>query len=495
MTDLYFGGAEVPSWRKVLREEEVSHVSLSFMGLRRRVKFSQPWIIAEKFEPHQHIFLDSGAYTVNRAGEEKYTLDDLREIAAQYMAFVEQNIDGIDFASEFDALALGQEWIEAQRRDFWSLLPPEKFMPVWHEEQGLSELERLCQQYPRVGVTQVALGERSLVPTLNNLVRDYGTRLHGVAMTKTDMIEAVDWASVASLSWISPGQYGDTIIWTGRELKRYPKKMKDQARKRHRTYLTEQGFDAEAIAADDSAEVIRLSLWSWQQFMRSLKRNVSVPSDVDPVTAAELALFGDIAEDGPSRVDGTPSEKRKSSPTPVRIREANKVFPTMGIATLTERAADGTETTSDLVKVSSVTLRACNNCFLSAKCPAFEPDASCAFKMPVEIKTKDQLMAVQNSLIEMQTQRVMFARAAEELEGGYPDPNLSQEIDRLQKIVAKKVELESDSFSVKFEASGRGNPAGGAGIMSRLFGPAAGEQARSLPAPIPSDDVIVGQAL
>jgi hypothetical protein len=89
----------------------------------------------------------------------------------------------------------------------------------------------------------------------------------------------------------------------------------------------------------------------------------------------------------------------------------------------------------------------------------------------------------------MQTQRVLFGRMAEELEGGYPDPNLSSEMDRLQKMIKIKTELEQDSFSVKFEA--KGTSPGQMGLMSRLFGRDAGEQAQALPAgPVAADTVI-----
>ena len=59
-----------------------------------------------------------------------------------------------------------------------------------------------------------------------------------------------------------------------------------------------------------------------------------------------------------------------------------------------------------------------------------------------------------------------FARFAEELNGGYPDPNTSQEIDRLFKIVKQLKELEENKefvrMTVERQTSG--------GVMSALFG-------------------------
>lgn len=493
MTALYFGGAEVSSWRKMLSESDVSHVALSYMGLRRKVKFARPWLLDEKFPAGQKIFLDSGAYTVNQdtAGE-KYTQRDLKDIGEAYMGFVLQNIDRVEMVSEFDSLALGLPWIRDQREDFYDSLPEGKFLPVWHADWGLKELEALSERYKRVGVMQTALDGRNLVPTLNGLVRKYGTHLHAVAMTSPGLMSEVQWGSVASTSWISPAQYGDTIIWTGRELKRYPKKMKDQARMRHRTYLRDQGFDTEKIEADDTNEVLRLSLWSWQRLVESIDQTTAAPEVV--ATSPERA-DGDFAETGDPLVVTTPSEMRKSVATTTQRRETT-LLPIMGVNTLTEKVVgpDGqpVEESRSLITVRSQSQRLCDSCFLADKCPMFQPASNCAYEIPVEVKTKDQMSALQNGLIEMQTQRVLFARMSEEISGGYPDPNLSSEMDRLQKMIKTKTELEQDGFSVKFEAKGRGGSDGG-GILQRMFGAQPEQTARALPATIKADAIAASQ--
>jgi hypothetical protein len=484
---LYMSGAEVPSWKTLLADTGVEHVSLSFMGLRRRVKHTDKWLLAEKFPANQKIFLDSGAYTVNTADDDRYTVSQLRDIAAAYIIFVQANIDRVEFASEFDCLALGPAWIKAAREDFWDDLPEAKFLPIWHAESGLEELDHLCQKYARVGIHQTALGERNLEPTLKALVRQYGTQLHGVAMTKPAVMAAVPWASVASLSWMSPSQYGDTIVFTGKELKRYPKKYKDQARKRHRTLFTSNGFDAQKIEDDDRDEVLRLSIWSWQQLMLHLDRGEvvtnqpNVPDESNAEVPGDAVVMPDTAVRNAITTAVVP-EKRPTTTLPV-----------MGLDILREKyidVEDGETKERDvsLIITRSSSMRVCDSCFLSAKCPAFLPGSNCAYDIPITIRTKDQMQALQNSLIDMQSQRIMFMKMAEDLEGGYADPNLSSEIDRLQKMIKIKTELEQDMFSVKFEAKGTN---GQAGIMSRLFGREAGEKARSLPQEISADKLLV----
>lgn len=488
--ELFFCGAEIGTWRNLLYDNDVRHVSMSYMGLRRRTKFTRPWVISEHFKEDTHLFLDSGGYTVNsEKGQDAYSTRDLKEIAAAYMAFISDNIDAVEFVSEFDASVLGQEWIEAMRTDFYDDLPDDKFMPVWHGDLGIDVLDNLCQRYARVGVPQVALGGRNLVPELNKLVRRYGTKLHGIAMTKPNDMAAVSWSSVASTSWLSPSQFGDTQVWVGNELKRYPKKYKDQARKRHRTLFNNIGFDAQKIEDDDRTEVLRLAIWSWNRLMDSL-------NDKERVTRLPDSPESDGVSSDAVPVDRPNETADNGVTTPgkaIAPRErARQGLPIMGLDTLKESYVEAGETKErdvPLVKIRSQSMRVCNGCFLATKCPAFEPGSNCAYDIPITIRTKDQMQALQNSLIDMQSQRVFLMKMAEDLEGGYADPNLSSEMDRLQKMIKIKADLEQDSFSVKFEAKGKQRA--DMGVLSRLFGQDAGRQARELPAgPVQADNVI-----
>lgn len=473
---LYFGGSEIPGHRNMLADAGVTHVALSYMGLRRRSKFVKPWVVAEKYPEHQQIFLDSGAYTVNRAEEDAFSQKELLDIVEHYVGFVAENIDRIAMFSEFDAMPLGPAWIKGMREEFWNHFPADKFLPIWHAEYGLDHLYNLAKQYPKVGVPQVALGDRNLGPVLNSLVNDFGTHLHGVAMTKTAEMQSIKWSSVASTSWLSPSQYGDTIVWTGKELKRYPKKYKEQARKQHRTLFTNAGFDAEKIEKDDTTEVLRFTIWSWQQLVDSIERHqgrgvvTSPPETADP----------DNAETDEGAV-GTPTGELRNSVSTRPARERRNL-PVLATAQVQATEPDAPDT--DVVRARGQSMRVCDTCFLKAKCPAFEEQATCAYDIPVEIRTKDQIKAMTEALIEWQFQRVAFMKMTEDMEGGYADPNLSKEIDRAMMLVAKKNEMEQEGFSLTINAKQSGQ----AGTISRLFGRDAGEQARALEAPVQVPD-------
>lgn len=496
---LYLAGAEVPSHRKLLVEANAPHVALSFLGLRRRVKFARPWLLADKFHDSASVFVDSGTYSVNNRAEDAHSQRDLRDLAEAYRDFVLANLDRVEFVSEFDALPLGRNWIEDQREQWSAVVDRDKFMVIWHPDWGIGALQEMAGTYGRIGVPQTALGGRNLVPLLNSLVHEHGIKLHGVAMTKVDQMSAVAWHSVSSTSWISPQRYGDTIVWTGKELKRYPKDYKEQARKRHRVLFERIGLDAQKIEDGDATEVLRLSMWSWRELEDDINRHLGQPSaDRDP----DPTVFGVEEATTPGNEDTdpkTPSGSRAvDAPDPetgngLSTRESRSTvpIPVMGVGTRQSKVVNDQGVEEDVevsvIGVRSESTRVCDSCFLASKCPQHEPGNNCAYDIPIQIKTRDQFKALQDALIEMQTQRVLFMRFSEELEGGYADPNLSSEMDRLNKMIKQKHEIDEGVFSLRMDVKGSG---GGPGMLARLFGDEASERARALPEPVSADRAI-----
>ena len=153
-----------------------------------------------------------------------------------------------------------------------------------------------------------------------------------------------------------------------------------------------------------------------------------------------------------------------------RDASETRTLPVFSINTKTvlDRDSDGRDLIRDvpIIETTHTSLRQCDTCFVAANCPAFKPQNACAFNLPVEVKTKDQLKGLLNAIIEMQGARVAFARFAEELNGGYPDPNTGQEIDRLFKIVKSLKELEENKEFVKLTVERQTS----GGVLSALFG-------------------------
>jgi hypothetical protein len=191
---------------------------------------------------------------------------------------------------------------------------------------------------------------------------------------------------------------------------------------------------------------------------------------------SDTPLLSGLGEIGEYLSDNNDLDMRKNSeveePKKVIERDPNEVtsLPVFGykMKTVVETDDDGNDVLKDVPMVQStgVSLRQCDTCFVASNCPAFKPQNTCAFNLPVEVKNKDQLKALLNAVIEMQGARVAFSRFAEELNGGYPDPNTSQEIDRLFKLVKGMKELEENREFIRITAERQSS----GGVLSAIFG-------------------------
>ncbi|MFI7083819.1 hypothetical protein ACIBUR_09455 [Streptomyces anulatus] len=458
----YYAGTEIPSHRTLCAEQHVSHVGLSYMGLRRRVKFSKPWTVEAHYPPEQSVFLDSGCHTLNRPGVE-VTTEEIQAIADHYDQFVEGNVDRIQAYVEFDALPMGRDWIEARRQH----LDPEKAIVVWHEEWGVDTLKRMADQYPYIAVGQGTCGDRDIIPLLRTLGRE--VRLHGMGFSSPPLMLSADWYSVSSTTWLSAAQHGETFIWAGTEMKRYPARYKGQARKRHRTLIAGAGFDTDLIDADDASENLRLSLWSWRHQIDHITQRhgkgvtgtaeTGEPANAENPAGAVAVKAENSGNEGATR---PPSERVK------------KLLPGIETEEFTHRYNDPEtgerkQRTERRINVVDANVRTCDGCFLAKKCPEYQPGESCAYEMPIRVKTKEQYIALLDSMITMQAMRVFSMRMSEEVEGGYADPNLSAEMDRLAKYVKIKAEIEEAGFTFSMKMQSKDNAE--VGLISRLFGP------------------------
>lgn len=468
---LYLAGTEIPAYRSLLAQEGHTTVALSYWGLRRRTKFTKPYDLAEKFGDEAEILVDSGCHSINSKPNTDLSDAELHDIASHYYdVFIAQNIQRLAYFVEFDAHQLGHEWIREQRSRLDA--DRDKAIVVWNPETGREGLEQLCADWPNVGITQAGVDRLDVAHLLPHLAKTNDTKLFGLGMTKTAALEHGLWYGAASTSWISPSQFGDTIVWAGKELHRYPRRYKDMARARHKHAITDAGFDAEAVIADDSTEVLRLSVWSWRQFTDHINgRGVTAPGN---------APTGENADPTPEAVDRLPQRARHAGVTPATAKPREKV-PFPGLAVVQDTAEDGT-VGRPVLKTVDPGVRTCDRCYLSSSCPAAEPGSACAFSLPVEIRTKDQRSDVNAAILEMQAGRLFSLRYAEELEGGIINPVLSGEIDRYMKIAKTVEDSEETGFSVKISATQKG--AAETGLISRLFGRDEGEQARALPHPI-----------
>lgn len=183
-------------------------------------------------------------------------------------------------------------------------------------------------------------------------------------------------------------------------------------------------------------------------------------------------LYSGLMELGVGSSNNSGSEMRKHEASEVTPRDPSEVTPLpvfgYSMKTIVDVDDAGNEVLRDapVVQSTGASLRNCNTCFVASNCPAFKPDTACAFNLPVEVRTKEQLKALLTAMIEMQGQRVAFMRFQEELNGGYADPNVSQEMDRLFKLVKNVKELEENKEFIRITAERQSS----GGVLSAIFG-------------------------
>lgn len=473
---LVYLGAEVGSNRTILESMGVKAMGVSYARIvKRGLPKTKSWLVAERFDPEVAVIAMPGVSETKNMG-----VGELEEFAANYQEWIVENEERLAGFLEFDPPQLGTAWIESQR-PFW-LEAGEKFWPVYNPDLGHHALRSLADRFAEVAIPHAAIeSQTSLSGQTRALSGTYGTVWHGVGVASPDNLRQIPLTTASTLSWISPMLRGETIVWDGTRLARYPKKMKDQARSRYKSVIEKAGLDYEAILADDAKETTRLAIWSFQRLEENMDKKKPpansfrvIDGGGEPNSDIDQMLFSgmDVVGIGSGDIDQMPDAERNAEnrvPAP-RMASERAFLPVMGVSakTVVDVAADGTETVREapVLSSNSASLRQCNTCFVAANCPAFKADSECAFSLPVEVKTKDQLVALLQAIIEMQGSRVAFARFSEELNGGYPDPNTSQEIDRLFKLVEqmKKMEDNREFVRMTFERQG------GAGVLSSIFG-------------------------
>jgi len=489
---IIFSGSEVGSNRNLLLGQKVESMGLNYWTLRKRgLPTTKRWLISEHYDSAISVFIESGAAQAEKAGLSK---EELTSLASDYQEFLVDNSERASAYMEFDSLILGKDWVEAQR-PFYEHDP--KFWVVWHEEYGLPALKAMSETYKNLVIPN---DEIESVTSLSALTRGYqrqfGTAYHALACAKPDNLRQIPFASASTLSWLSPMRRGETIVWDGTQIKRYPKRMKDQARRRYKTVVEKAGLDYLGFSQDNTLEATRVAVWSYLELERSMDKKSPNFHIIEGGQKSQVSdnndtpLLSGMGELGGYPSDNSGSEMRKVERAEVVQRDPDEVqnLPVFGykMKTVVETDDNGKDVLMDIpvVQTQQSSLRQCDTCFVAANCPAFKPQNTCAFNLPIEVKTKDQLKALMTSMIEMQGQRVAFMRFAEEMNGGYADPNVSQEVDRLIKMVEKINDMNSDKEFIQITASRQSS----GGVLSAIFGDKA-QALRELPEALKEEQV------
>lgn len=454
---VFFGGAEKSSHRRILERAGVTRFGVNLTHFP--IPKTKELVLSEVFTGETIIYTSEGDEDIHR-------FDD-------FIRQHEHNITAVIGRPDYDGAWLGN-----------------KYIPVWSDDKDLERLAILCQRYGRVAISDKAITGKT-IPRIRSLAQRWGVQLYGLT-SKPDSIEALPWDTVIVGSWTSALRYGETQVWDGHALRRYPAQQKDSSRKKHRADIQRLGLNPDLVLADDTTEVGMLAIRSWQAWesrvydpqKQTPREALMTDSTPHEIAITPLTPTGEVGVSGGTSIAMTPPEKRHES--------ERLLLPVMGVESIT---TIGQKTQSEqgesyevdpeevpVIRYTNSLLRQCDNCYLASKCPAYKEHTECGFSLPVEIRTKDQLQSALRALLEMQVSRVMFARFAEEMEGQGLDTGLSAEIDRMFSLVNKFKDISDTRDVIRMEVEARGS----AGVLSRLFGQKAGETARELSTPLPT---------
>lgn len=458
---IVLSGGERGSSRSVLLANGVDHIALNVT--QYAVPKKKVIDLAEQFH-------GAKVYVYSSDGDEN---------VAKFDEFVRTNNDTIECVigrPDYDGTWLGP-----------------KYIPLWNDPQDMERLAYLCEKVGRVAISDKAISAKTL-PRIRQLQQRWGCYL--VALTsKVDMIEALPWDLVIVSSWTSVIRFGETQVWDMNALRRYPAQKKESARKKHRADIVRLGVDFDAVMEDDVNEVAKLAIRSWMAWQEKTYGVTSSAyhplgeADEEEFEGTNSPQIATIVPENHTTPNGVSGRPEIATFTPEPRHESEMVLlPVIGVEDIVSpgyQEGESPDNQGTSVKYINDGIRNCDSCYLAPKCPRFQAGAVCAYKLPIELKTKEQLRAVLRAMLEMQTSRVLFARFAEELEGQGMDPALSHEMDRLFRLTKEFKDIEDTRDLVRFEMEAKGS----SGVISRLFGAKAGEAASQLSQPLSTNEL------
>ena len=453
MPDIWLSGGENPAFHALFTVEAVAKVAVNVSSLLRNYRGSFNGL---QLDPG--VALEWLAWTDS---PDTTTLDDLLEVT--------------QIIGEQATWAAGPEAWDSHPGylPLWDGLTP---IPVRSLPHGIMASERVFRVEPER--TKLLAGKKH-------------SSTFGVITGKSAPLDGFD--IVVNTSWWNVAAMGELQVWDSRAEKLWRHNVRDRDMKavEHEAAIKELGVSHNDILQADREALLTLSVRSWLAL-----------SDHLQAKAAKLAApkQQSVATTGPAPlpvVPGIPGQPLATNTPAVR-----QMLPTL-VATQRElKDANGAVVGQQTVMAStSYSLRQCDNCNLAVACPSYTPGSQCNFAMPVELKTKEQIKGMQQAMIELETQRILQGRFAEEIMGQGLDPQVGKEITRLFDLINR---LNRDDPNGAFKILVQGTGAAGAsaaqsgGILSQLFGGQVAANARqpAVTAPPTKElDVVDGQVV
>lgn len=454
---IYFAGIESPSHLTLLKACGVERVAVNVNNLARFTGDYSTWASQDRL-----------------GGLDWLCYADTHHCPS---APVLELLSGSEVAAE--AVAGPASWAE----DSWLNDSDIGFYPIW-DGNSASVLRQYVEEYEGVMLPDVVVDNQTAVRTARAALPAMGQL---AALTgRSKGIERFD--TIVSSAWWAVRKHGETQIWAGNRLVRLNSEDKHLKRQRYTDAIEALGCDVSLVLLDDPGETEKCAVLSWlkmEQHINSLSKGAAVV----PLVTTRHPAAGSSNVIPMGGVASTPGQPRHHLAPMTRLANL-PVMGTVDVSTTTTDA-EGNEVveTHSTIEVTGNSARQCSTCQLSAACPSFTPGNACAYAIPVIIKTKDQRQAVMRALMEIQTQRILMGSFSEQVLGT-PDVQVGKEIDRLMTIIEKAKAIEENASKLRISVDSTGDQAPTMGLISRLFGEQAGQNAKALERPMMVDELI-----
>lgn len=453
---IYFAGAESQSHLDILRACGVERVAVSVANLARHTRDYAGWATSGRLAGLDWlIYADSPSTPVAP----------LLELLSGSSSEPEAVVGPLDWATE--------TWLNDS-----DML----FLPIW-DGHDASSLRHFIELYDGTvlpdAVVDNPLAVRQARAAMGSMSTLGGLTGRSKGIEKFDLL--------VSSAWWAAQKHGETQVWVGNRLVRLNSDDKHLKRLRYAEQIEALGADVSAVLTDDPKETAKLAILSWLAMERFMSNGHALEHVPAPQPAPAVVTSGPPSSHTHS-ANGAPAVANPVSPM---RHKAGSVLPIMEAMTEVKTDDQGNEI-EQVTTIASVagSVRQCSTCVLGPACPSYQPGNPCAYEIPVVIRTKDQRQAVLRVLTEIQTQRILMSSFSEQV-NGQPDVQTGIEMDRLFRMVESWKRIEEQTAKINIGISATGQDADGSmGMISRLFGSEAGQNARTLDVPILSDELI-----
>ena len=440
----FFAGAEVASHLAVLRRCGVQRVAVNISNLTRSSQDLEHWATRERLDGLEWVLYADGPQVPAGPALEL--------------------LKGAEVQPEI--ITGPVDWYEGT----WLAQTDLLFLPIW-DATDPTVLRDFTENYDGVTLPDNVVDN----PTAVRQARASINRLGQLAALtgRSKGIERFD--TLVSSAWWAVQKYGETQVWASNRLVRLNAEDKRNKRERYSAAIQALGCDMDKIYVDDPTETVMLAVRSWLALEHHLSQGHVHPAISDPVVtnghstairSSQVLAPGAVANGG--------------------LQTRHVTLPVISAHSIQEGEGEERITT---IQVGAESLRQCNTCALALSCPMHTQNAACSYQIPVEIKTKPQLLNILKAITEIQTQRILMGRFAEEVQGEH-NPDLGKEMDRLFSMVERWRNIEDTRDTVKLSLEAKGDAQASMGVLSRIFGAKVGQNATLLEEPMDSNEVI-----